>query len=314
MLRRILSFKVLALCCALLLTLSGVNNAKAQSRQKTDTQSSRGAAQPIDWGRALDLSPQNTDTKRERLGLQKELELGGQIRAQNERARADLLGRQDSRSGGTSRGAAVSSPQIEIRGVFEGNRSDRSNDSDRQSNRSQTTQGGYVPQARPDLVGSPYYYNARRIDLYWNNPGVRDPYYGKAAKYYDRYVNQVAPTLTPAGQGFVTRVGSALERMIDDAIRRDPVGFARLERDPVAFGRFMADTHTRAYYESGFANLPASDKWKIARAIDIRDLVDRDGRRTARDLIPGAFGSTPPQYARPAPQQYNPCPCRSWRR
>jgi hypothetical protein len=302
MFKRTFSVKVVVLCCALLVGLLYVSGSNAQS--------SRGAAQPIDWGKTLDLSPQNTETKPARTDVQKELELGRQIREQNQRSQPDYPGRQDNRSSGAGRG--TSGPQIEMRGVFERDRPDRSNDSDRQSNRSQTSQGGYVPQARPDLVGGPYYYNARRIDLYWNNPGVRDPYYGKAAKYYDRYVNQVSPTLTPAGQNFISRVGPALQRTIDDAIRSDPAGFARMERNPVAFNRFMAEAHSRAYYESGWANLPTSDQWRIVHAIDPRDF-DREAGQTVRELLPGVVGNTPPQYARPMPQ-YNQCPCRVPRR
>lgn len=155
----------------------------------------------------------------------------------------------------------------------------------------------YVPQARPDLVGTPNYWNTRLMSFIWNNPGLSEPGYGKLSKYYDRYVNRVYRALTPSGQSFVAKTGPAIQRMVEEAIRRDPVRFAQLERDPGAFGRFMAHVHTRAYYESGWASLPISDQVKIGRAIDTRDLIGRDGRITTRDLIPGIFGHNPTRPA-----------------
>ncbi len=108
--------KTSAISCALLLVLCITSN--AQNRQRSEQNSS--GAQPIDWGRALDLSKENTQTKPERLSLQKELELGRQIREQNQRSQPDYPGRPDnSRSGGSR--AAVSGPQIEMKGVFERN-------------------------------------------------------------------------------------------------------------------------------------------------------------------------------------------------
>jgi hypothetical protein len=112
--------RIVVVSCVLVFAAFGESNANGQSRDK---------AQPIDWGRTLDLSPKNTETKPERLGLQKELELGRQIREQNDRERSRLEGR------GTDQGAAVNAPNIEMRGVFERDkpdRPDRSNDSDRQ--------------------------------------------------------------------------------------------------------------------------------------------------------------------------------------
>ena len=295
MLIRVTNTKFAVLCCALLLTAFSVSNVNAQNR-----------AQPIDWGSVLDLSPKNTETRLERTNVTKELELGRQIREQNDRAQARLEGRQDSR--GASQGAAVSSPRIETRGVFERDKPDRGDRPDRQE-----VQQRNVPQARPDLVGSSQYYNARRIDLYWNRPGASDPYYGRAARFYELFVNQVAPTLTPAGKAFVAKVGPALQQKIEAEIRRDPAGFARRERDPMAFGRFMARVHTEAYYENGFGDLPFSDKARLGWAIGPREMFSRDGRITTRDLIPGVFGHTPPPYQR-APGQINSCNCQRWRR
>lgn len=152
MLIRVMNTKVAALSCVLLLAAFSVSNSNAQNRRSAE-QNSRDRAQPIDWGSVLDLSPQNTETKRERLDLQKELELGQQIREQNQRSQPDYPGRQDNRSNGTGRGASVAGPQIEIRGVFERDRPDRSNDSDRQySDRSQGPQRSYTQPARPNGV------------------------------------------------------------------------------------------------------------------------------------------------------------------
>ena len=108
MLKQVIS-KTLALPCALLLALCINSNAQNSS-----------GAQPIDWGRALDLSKENTQTKPERLSLQKELELGRQIREQNRRSQPDYPGRPDNPRSNVSRGA-VSGPRIEMKGVFERN-------------------------------------------------------------------------------------------------------------------------------------------------------------------------------------------------
>ena len=124
MLVRMLSGKVVTLFCALILVALGQSNTNAQ----------------VDWGRVLDLSPKNTETKPERPSLDKELELGRQLREQNDRERARLEGR------GTNQGAAVNAPNIQTRGVFERDRPDRSNDTDRQYSRGNQTspQGGGV--------------------------------------------------------------------------------------------------------------------------------------------------------------------------
>ncbi len=167
-----------------------------------------------------------------------------------------------------------------------------------------------VPEARPDLIGTRAYWDTRLMSFIRNNPGVIDPGYSKLANYYDRYMNQVYGRLTPSGQSFVSKTGPAIQRMVEEAISRDPVRFAQLERDPVAFGRFMAHVHSRAYYESGWANLSSRDQFQIGRAIDTRDLIGRDGRITTRDLIPGVFGQNPMQRAgrpaqAPSRPQYN---------
>jgi hypothetical protein len=150
-----------------------------------------------------------------------------------------------------------------------------------------------VPEAHPELVGTPNYWNARRMSHIRNNPGLIDPGYGKLAEYYGWYMNRVYETSSPAGRSFLVRNGAAIQRMVDEAIKRDPVGFARLERNPAAFTRFMNEVHTRAYYESGWANLPTSDQWRIARAINVRD-YHRYGP-TVIGLTPGWFGRNPTQ-------------------
>ena len=160
MLVRVLTVKVVTLFCVLILAALSASNTNAQ----------------IDWGRVLDLSPKNTEAKPERLSLEKELELGQQLREQNDRGRARLEGR------GSDQGAAVNAPNIEIRGVFERggpdrpDRPDRANDSARQSNGSQST---YGPRSRPDLMVGPNYYNSRNMNSMRSSRGNYSPIRGR---------------------------------------------------------------------------------------------------------------------------------------
>ena len=156
MLVRVLTKKVVLLFCVLMLVTLGQSNATAQ----------------IDWGRVLDLSPKNTETKPERPSLDKQLELGRQLREQNDAARARAEGR------GSNQGAAVNAPNIEMRGVFERDRGgpDRDYSSNQSSQRysapNQSPQQYPGGNSRAYRISRGTELNRAEIFLYSQNPDL----------------------------------------------------------------------------------------------------------------------------------------------
>lgn len=213
MLVRVLTTKVVKLSVVLTLVALGASNTKAQ----------------IDWGRVLDLSPKNTETKPERLSLDKELELGRQIREQNDAARARLEGR------GSNQGAAVNAPNIEMRGVFERDRPDRSSDNDRQYSPANQAAPQYSAGPQPYPGGNSRRYGTQRYNvnraemfLYGQNPNLVP-----TVDYYRRVAEKET----------VKRFGASRDGDASDAFRH-AYGSALLSR---ALGPYAAKTITDAH-------------------------------------------------------------------
>lgn len=151
-----------------------------------------------------------------------------------------------------------------------------------------------TPLPYTSLEGTSHYYRARSYSFMARNPGRRDPYYRPfGEKYYNRYINEVSRTLTPSGQAFISKVGPAMQRLIEAKLQADPAAFARMERNPREFGRFVTEIHRHSYYDSGWDSLPSSDQWKILHAIDVRDLMSKSAMDAGVSLFPGLFGNNP---------------------
>jgi hypothetical protein len=132
----------------------------------------------------------------------------------------------------------------------------------------------YVPPAPyPGTLGSADYYDFRHKDFIRRNPRSPVPDYYKdfGEKYFNRFVTETSPTLSEEGQKFLRVVGRALQQKIEDRLKADPRKFAGLERAVDQFRTFAYFTHPNAYCESGWENLPESDRAKIITAIDWKD-------------------------------------------
>lgn len=124
------------------------------------------------------------------------------------------------------------------------------------------------------VLGDIGYYRFRYDDFVSGNSGMEPPdyYLGFGERYLTRFMNETYPNLTPQGQEFLRRVGETLQQKIEDKLNNNPQSFAELERDSDEFRKFAYDTHPDAYCESGWGNLPESDRDQIIEAVDRSDL------------------------------------------
>jgi len=105
---------------------------------------------------------------------------------------------------------------------------------------------------------------------------------GFACKYADRYLAEVYPTLSPAGQTFLEEVYVCLQQALLPFVE-DPEVAAATTCEAVAQAGFGA--HVPCYMESGFCALPADDVLAIARAIDAEDLQNPLQQAATTDIL-----------------------------
>jgi hypothetical protein len=142
----------------------------------------------------------------------------------------------------------------------------------------------YVPpKPYPGQLAASDYYAYRHQECIGRHPGVGAPSYykGFGEKYYNRFMNDVYPKLTPKGQKFLTDTSKRLEEAIEKKLKDGPVEFAFLELNSLTFLRFAFGTHVDAYCDSGWASLDKDDRSKIRAAVDKFDLImDRSDKAT----------------------------------
>ncbi|MCB9727850.1 MAG: hypothetical protein H6746_05100 [Deltaproteobacteria bacterium] len=92
---------------------------------------------------------------------------------------------------------------------------------------------------------------------------------GFACKYADRYLSQVHPELSPAGQAFLEGVFVCLQEALVPFVA-DAAAAQAATCPAVAEAGFGA--HVPCYLQNGFCDLPTADIASIALAIDQPDL------------------------------------------
>jgi hypothetical protein len=137
----------------------------------------------------------------------------------------------------------------------------------------------------PLEVGELDYYLEREADFEARHPDLEPPDY--YSEYGDRYINEfaeLAPDLSEEGQEWVAETRVNLQQAIEDRIAEDPEAFDRLEQDPEALRDFAFDTHSDAYLEAGFANLPPEDLLQIASTPTFEDFLSNLAIREAVEV------------------------------
>jgi len=134
-------------------------------------------------------------------------------------------------------------------------------------------------------TGTLDYYKDREQDFKDRNPGAEVPDY--YSEYGDRYVNEfneLSPDLSEDGQEWVTETRVNLQDAFEDQIAEDPKAFAELERDPEKLREWAFDSHSDAYLDAGFADLPADDIVKIATTPRFEDFFSNDALKEAVEV------------------------------
>ena len=75
-----------------------------------------------------------------------------------------------------------------------------------------------------------------------------------------------------------------MQQAFEDRIAEDPEAFDLLEQDPEALRDFAFDTHSSAYLEAGFANLPPEDLLQIAATPTFEDFLSNLAIREAVEV------------------------------
>lgn len=139
------------------------------------------------------------------------------------------------------------------------------------------------PKPYPGKLGSGDYYDFRYRDSIARHPGIGPAgyYKGFGEKYFNRFMTETYPNLSPKGQEFITRVGARLQEAIENKLKENPVEFAYFELNNLNFTRFAFQTHVAAYCNSGWGNLDNSDRDIIKSAVDkVELLMDKYDRIT----------------------------------
>lgn len=134
-------------------------------------------------------------------------------------------------------------------------------------------------------VGDIDYYLKRKEDFEARNPGKEAPDYYE--EYGDRYVrefDELSPELSEDGQEWVTETRENLQEAFEERIAEDPEAFAELERDPEKLREWAFDSHSDAYLDAGFADLPAEDILKIATTPRFEDFFDNQAIKEAVEV------------------------------
>lgn len=140
-----------------------------------------------------------------------------------------------------------------------------------------------APKPYPGKLGTSDYYNFRYRESIERHPGVGPAGYYKdfGEKYFNRFMTETYPNLSPKGQEFITRVGIGLQQAIEDKLKENPVEFAFLELNNLNFTRFAFQTHVAVYCNSGWGNLDNADRNTIKSAVNKIDLfMDKYDRIT----------------------------------
>ena len=134
-------------------------------------------------------------------------------------------------------------------------------------------------------VGDLDYYLDRKADFEARHPGKEVPDYYE--EYGDRYVkefDELSPELSEDGQEWVTETRENLQQAFEDRIADDPEAFDELEQDPEALRDWAFDSHSDAYLDAGFADLPAEDILQIATTPRFEDFLDNNAIREAVEV------------------------------
>lgn len=138
---------------------------------------------------------------------------------------------------------------------------------------------GSAPADLSTAVGSLDYYAKRNADFLERHPGEQPPpyYLEYGDKYAHAFQTGTKAKLSPLGQEWLEGTFRRLQDAIEDKRREDPAAFERLESDPEAFRKFAYQTHSKAYVESGLAQLSPADLVQIGCTPGLKDLLTRDG-------------------------------------
>jgi hypothetical protein len=143
-------------------------------------------------------------------------------------------------------------------------------------------------------TGTLDYYEKREADFKARNPGEDPPDY--YSEYGDRYVKEfdkLSPDLSEDGQEWVTETRENLQESFEDKIGEDPKAFDQLEQDPKKLREWAFDSHSDAYLDAGFADLPAEDIIKIATTPRFEDFFAKDSLKEAVEVGVQAFVDNP---------------------
>lgn len=145
----------------------------------------------------------------------------------------------------------------------------------------------------PVKTGTADYYRQRYYDFVRRNPGVTPPLYylEYGQKYLDRFTYEAEQKLSPAGRLWRARTAVLLQEAMEAKRMEDPAAFAQLERDPDAFKHFAYSTHSKAYLDAGFLDLPVRDLQVIAVTPDLQDMLNPEGIDQMLDVAKQVKGS-----------------------
>ena len=126
-------------------------------------------------------------------------------------------------------------------------------------------------------VGDLDYYLEREADFEARHPDLEPP------DYYNEFA-ELSPDLSEEGQEWVINARDNLQQAFEDRIAEDPEAFDLLEQDSDALREFAFDSHSDAYLDAGFANLPPEDLLKIASTPTFEDFFSNLAIREAVEV------------------------------
>ena len=161
-----------------------------------------------------------------------------------------------------------------------------------------------LPTPFTETFGTVAYYEFRNDDYIKRNPQKSPPtyYLQFGRKNLVMFLTTLYPEVSPAGQAFLTKVATILQKKIEDRLVSGPKTFAQMEDNSDEFLAFAYSTHYPAYCEAGWDALSYNDQLRIFHAIDFLDKFNRNGIPAGAKIL-----FTCSDYKKPPePQKSNP--------
>jgi hypothetical protein len=145
-----------------------------------------------------------------------------------------------------------------------------------------------VPTPAPDsLFGTTAYYKWRETDfrvrcaISKNRSTVPDYYSNYGDKYVERFSRVIRNHLSREGQEWLDETLVLLQLGTEIELRIDPL----VELSPQELRRRLFALHPPIYEAAGFFDLSLHDQFNIVIRLDVKDLLSKEGRIQAKELL-----------------------------